>query len=345
MQHSWKAALQIAFTYIGTVVGAGFASGKEIVEFFVQYGSQGLIGIFLATGLFIWGGVRVMLLSYRIQADSYQDLSTYLFGRPIGTIFNLILLTVLFGTTSVMLAATGAVFWESFGLHPQVGIVVSMLLIFFIAQRGLIAIHSVNSFFVPLLIAFTALVFLYSKPWLETGPLIEINKPFAWLSSPLYYVALNVSLTQAVLVPIGRHSTGERPLILGGIIGGSGIGLLLILAYSSMSVRMPVLGQAEMPMITLLQGLGTSIPFFFSLLVYAEIFSTLVSNVFGLSEQVKKATGLRRPTIVGGILLIGYFISFIGFGPLLRLLYPLFGQLVLLFLLMLFLQQVLRKPT
>lgn len=51
MQRSWKAALQIAFTYIGTVVGAGFASGKEIVEFFVQYGSQGLVGILLATGL------------------------------------------------------------------------------------------------------------------------------------------------------------------------------------------------------------------------------------------------------------------------------------------------------
>ena len=40
MQQSWKAALQIAFTYIGTVVGAGFASGKEIVEFFVRCEDQ-----------------------------------------------------------------------------------------------------------------------------------------------------------------------------------------------------------------------------------------------------------------------------------------------------------------
>ncbi|QQE76223.1 hypothetical protein KDJ56_10035 [Brevibacillus composti] len=344
MQHSWKAALQIAFTYIGTVVGAGFASGKEIVEFFVQYGSQGLVGILLATVLFCWGGVRVMVLSYRIQADSYQDLSTYLFGRPIGTVFHVILLLVLFGTTSVMLAATGAVFWESFGLSPQIGILASMLLIFFVAQKGLRAIHSVNSLFVPLLIGFTALVFLIAKPWLETGPLVEINKPFAWLSSPLYYVALNVALTQAVLVPIGRHSDSEKPLVWGGILGGVGVGLLLLLSYSAMLVRMPSVGQAEMPMIALLQGLGAGIPLIYAVLVYSEIFSTLVANVFGLSEQVKKATGLKRETIVAGILCIGYAISFVGFGPLLRLLYPLFGQLVMLFLLMLAIQQLRRKP-
>ncbi|TGU91767.1 hypothetical protein EN829_060920, partial [Mesorhizobium sp. M00.F.Ca.ET.186.01.1.1] len=130
MQGTWRASWQIAFTYIGTVVGAGFASGKEIVEFFVQYGTQGLIGIVIATSLFVWAGIRVMLISYRIQANSYQEVSTYLFGHPFGTVFNTLLLTVLLGTTSVMLAATGAIFWESFRLSPQIGIWLSMILIF-----------------------------------------------------------------------------------------------------------------------------------------------------------------------------------------------------------------------
>jgi uncharacterized membrane protein YkvI len=340
MQQSWKAALQIAFTYIGTVVGAGFASGKEIVEFFVRYGTQGFIGILLASLLFVWAGVRIMLVAYRIQADSYQDVSTYLFGRPIGTLFNTLLLTVLFGTTSVMLAATGAIFWESFRLSPQVGIWLSMLMIFLVARKGLFAIHSVNSLFVPLLIGFTFLVFLYTQPWNDSGTHVESIRPWVWLSSPFYYVALNVSLTQAVLVPIGRQSESERPLIWGGIMGGTGIGVLLLLAYASLSVGMPGIGEADMPMITLLHGVGKGIPFLFSLLVYAEIFSTLAANVFGLSEQLKKATRLKRPVVVSGILLVCYAVSFIGFGPLLRFLYPLFGQLVVLFLFMLFIRQV-----
>ncbi|MFX8203539.1 hypothetical protein ABTL17_19655, partial [Acinetobacter baumannii] len=85
-----------------------------ILQFFVQYGIQGLIGILIATLLFVWAGMQVMLIAHRIRADSYQDISIYLFGRTIGTAFNLILLTILLGTTSVMLAATGAIFKENF---------------------------------------------------------------------------------------------------------------------------------------------------------------------------------------------------------------------------------------
>lgn len=339
MQESWKTAWQIAFTYIGTVVGAGFASGKEIVEFFVQYGIQGLIGIFLATGLFVWAGIRVMLIAYRIQADSYQTVSTYLFGHPFGTVFNALLLTVLLGMTSVMLAATGSIFWESFHISPQIGIWFSMLMIFIVTRKGLFAIHRVNSIFVPALVAFTLLVFFYVQPWEQPMIQVESRRPLAWISSPLYYVALNVSLAQAVLVPIGRESQSEKPLIAGGLIGGAGIGILLLLAYLSLSVKMPGIQHAEMPMIALLQGVGHTIPLLFSLLVYAEIFSTLVANVFGLSVQLRQVTRLRAPTILVCILFISYVISFVGFGSLLRLFYPLFGQLVVLFLVMLLYRQ------
>ncbi|MGG1661328.1 YkvI family membrane protein [Brevibacillus sp. NRS-1366] len=339
MQGSWRAAWQIAFTYIGTVVGAGFASGKEIVEFFVQYGTQGFVGILLATALFVWAGIRIMLISYRLQASSYQEVSTYLFGHPFGTVFNTLLLTVLLGTTSVMLAATGAIFMESFQLSSQIGIWISMVMIFIVTRKGLFAIHHVNSIFVPALIGFTFLVFLHTKPWEDSAITVESLRPFAWLSSPFYYVALNVSLTQAVLIPMGRHSKGEQPLIAGGILGGLGIGLLLLLAYFSLSVKMPGIQQAEMPMIALLQGAGRGIPLLFSLLVYAEIFSTLVANVFGLSEQLRQVTRLRGPTILLAILAISYFISFIGFSSLLRFLYPLFGQLVVFFLVMLMYRQ------
>jgi uncharacterized membrane protein YkvI len=344
MQTSRKQILQIAFTYIGTVVGAGFASGKEIAEFFVRYGTNGLIGILIATLLFVWAGIRVMFVSYRIQAQSYQDVSTYLFGRTIGVLFNAVLITVLLGTTSVMLAATGAIFLESFHVSPQIGIWLSMMAIFAVTRRGLHAIHSVNGLFVPILIGFTCLIFLYTQPWESNGVMVETVRSWSWLSSPLYYVALNVTLTQAVLVPIGRQSTSEKPLIWGGVLGGAGIGLLLLLAYLSMNTQMPNILSAEMPMISLLSGLGKGIPTLFALLVFAEVFSTLVANVFGLAEQIKQLTRLRGSTVLFTVLCICYLISFVGFGPLLRILYPLFGQFVVLFLFMLLYRQ-LRNPT
>ncbi|WKB35304.1 hypothetical protein QS257_17090 [Terrilactibacillus sp. S3-3] len=43
---------QIAATYIGTIVGAGFASGKEVIQFFTQFGEFGTLGVAASGALF-----------------------------------------------------------------------------------------------------------------------------------------------------------------------------------------------------------------------------------------------------------------------------------------------------
>lgn len=39
-----KKSLQIAGAYIGLIVGAGFASGQEVLQFFTSFGWYSLIG-------------------------------------------------------------------------------------------------------------------------------------------------------------------------------------------------------------------------------------------------------------------------------------------------------------
>ena len=42
-----KNILKIVFVIIATLIGAGFASGKEIYSFFFIYGIKGILGIFI----------------------------------------------------------------------------------------------------------------------------------------------------------------------------------------------------------------------------------------------------------------------------------------------------------
>ncbi|MBC8080240.1 MAG: hypothetical protein H7X86_07830, partial [Gorillibacterium sp.] len=51
--------LQVAFTYVGTIVGAGFASGQEILQFFTRYGWMAVPTISVAAFLFIWLGIKI----------------------------------------------------------------------------------------------------------------------------------------------------------------------------------------------------------------------------------------------------------------------------------------------
>src|SRR5690606_28136576 len=142
--------LQIAATYIGTIVGAGFATGQEILQFFTKYGQWGFYCILLATALFIWLGYKVMLLANRIHAKSYEDLNTALFGKLCGTIISLFMMLVLLGVSAVMLAGAGTIFEENWNLSYQLGLIVTALACLLLLRRGLSAIMVVNSIVVPI---------------------------------------------------------------------------------------------------------------------------------------------------------------------------------------------------
>lgn len=108
--------LQIAFTYIGTIVGAGFATGQEILRFFTRYGHWALLTILFSAALFIWLGTKMMIIARKISADSYEDFNRHLFGAKAGTIISLFTMIILIGVNSIMLAGAGAIFKEHLSL-------------------------------------------------------------------------------------------------------------------------------------------------------------------------------------------------------------------------------------
>ena len=67
-------ASQLAFVYVGTVVGAGFATGREIVEFFLKFGWIGLFGIVVSGLMFTYLGAKIMIILSGIE---------HIFIRPV----------------------------------------------------------------------------------------------------------------------------------------------------------------------------------------------------------------------------------------------------------------------
>ncbi len=53
--------IKIASIYVGTVIGAGFASGREIIDFFGVYGIKGIWGIVIAGLLFSLVGSLLLI--------------------------------------------------------------------------------------------------------------------------------------------------------------------------------------------------------------------------------------------------------------------------------------------
>jgi uncharacterized membrane protein YkvI len=327
----WWRSVQIAFTFIGTVVGAGFASGREVMQFFTRFGHWGPVLILLATAIFVWVGAKMMLLSARIRASSYEDLNKYLFGERLGRIASHFMLVILLAVNAVMLAGAGAVFSEHLHLNFQFGLLVTMLACFLLLRKGMSAIVAVNTVIAPLMIMFSIYLLVHTVPEPDSGPFAAANtaSPLATGMSPFLYAAFNLSLAQAVLVPLGSAIGDSQTLRRGAWLGGIGIGLLLLASHFTLSSRLPDITGLNIPMARIAEQFGIWVHGLYILLIYSEIFTTLISDLYGMIRQLQQHTRLHDNVLAAGLLLLCFAIGQFGFGKLLSTLYPLFGLLSL----------------
>ena len=123
-----KNVFKIVFVIIGTLIGAGFASGQEIYVFFFSYGIKGFIGIIISSvGM---GGLiyKTLGIINKYNINSYKDLLDILIKNKkenkyfnFKNIINLIINIFILVTFFIMIAGFGAYFEQQFGINSLVG--------------------------------------------------------------------------------------------------------------------------------------------------------------------------------------------------------------------------------
>lgn len=339
--HNWNQAFQIAAVYIGTVVGAGFATGKEIVEFFSRFGFFGFISILMSGYLFIMIGSKMMRMAAQIEAKSYQEFNEHLFGKWPSKIINFFMLIMLLGVSAVMLAGAGAVFEEQLGLPKYVGAFLTIFLSYIVMLVGTKGLFAVNTFVVPIMISFSLiLMFLSLKmPNFIEQLLFIPHATDGWKSviAPFSYAALNLGLAQAVLVPVATEVKDDWTIKWGGILGGLGLTLILIASHFTL-IMLPNVELYEIPMAIIMKNLAPFFYWIFILVIYGEIFTSVIGNVFGLDRQLKQYMPIPTMMSVTAIFIVSYLISLVNYGTLLSYLYPLFGYICMTFFILLWIK-------
>lgn len=346
MGKKWAAAFQVAAVYVGTVVGAGFATGKEIVEFFSRFGFYGFISILLSGYLLIILGTKLMRIAAQIKAKSYQEFNEYLFGKWIGKGINLLMLVMLLGVSAVMLAGAGAVFQEQLGLSKNIGVFLTIFLSIFVMLIGVRGLFAVNTFVVPLMVTFSLMLMCMSvrMPHFVEQLLYIPHLAKAWkiMVTPFSYSAFNLSLAQAVLVPIATEIKDDWTIKWGGILGGTALTLILISSHFTL-IMLPEFEKYEIPMAVIMKNLASGLYWLFVMVIYGEIFTSVIGNVFGIERQLKQMMDVPAIASVAVIFLISYLISLFNYGRLLSYLYPLFGNVSLLFIVLLWIKPMTNK--
>lgn len=318
--------------YLGAVIGAGFASGQEIVQFFVVYGSRGGQGAILATVLFAACGGLLLHLAHREGISNYQQMLTYLMGPRLGRAVDFILAIFLFLGISTMLSASGAVFYEHLYLPKNAGIIAAYLVVVMLlaaGKKGLIASYNL---LVPLKVILLLGIAAYAAFGLKVDTLptsTMINcpaNPSYWAWSSLLYVAYNFSLAMVVLSEY-QPVTGRGAGIRGAVGGGLLLGLLVVINYLALVKFLPDVLHYQVPMLYVAGRISLTAKHIYTLVLWMGILTTAIANAYGFAQRFSSLTGIAYGPCLAICMTLALPVSSRSFSGLVGNIYPLFGLL------------------
>jgi len=323
-------ALKVAGTYIGTVVGAGFASGQEILQFFVCFGNAGIAGIMVVTVLFMVLAYMVMEIGSIVNAESHLDIVEATSGKILSLFSDFIITFFLFGSLSAMFAGSGALMSQQFGVHPLTGGLLLAVLTVLTVISGFNGTITSISLVVPFLLVSAAgagILSLFTEPGKGAAGSFAPNIGFLrnWLWSAILYTSYNMVVSFSILGPLGARAKDRKAILYGAMLGGLGLGIGALSLFFAIRRHFAGAASMEVPMIYIAGRISPVVAAIYGVVLLAEIYTTAVGSLYGLSSRLSASVpwDFRCITVVSA--LCAFLMSLLGFSNLVRYLYPSVG--------------------
>ncbi len=326
--------LKVVFVIIGTMIGAGFASGQEVYLFFFSYGIEGMIGLIIS-GLIIGFVIyKTFQILDKYGTGTYKEFLDILIQKDgkikpiINNIINLFILITFF----IMIAGFGAYFEQELGINSLIGSSILAVVTFVVFMTSVKGVVKANELLVPILIGFLVVIGLINLKdihLLELGNYIIKTNESSFFLSAVLYSSYNSILLIPVLLTLKNYIQDKKQILKIAIISTIFIILLSIVVFLLL-VRVDVeISRLEMPAVYVVTNMFSVLKYIYGFIILGSIFTTAIS--LGTSFLQNTTKSKKSYTQIGAIMCItSVLVSKIGFSNLVSLLYPIFGYLGLL---------------
>ncbi len=327
------------------VMGSGFATGQEILQFFTSFGyaSIALVGMNLIGFLLI--GPMILQAGFengRLNEEDGAEIShfQYFCGRKIGIFYDWFLPVSMFAGMVILISGSGATLQEYYGLNHYVGalIMAAAALIAYIA--GFQRFVKVVSFIGPTIIVFTVFVGTVTliRNW---DGLAFVNDfpdemqarqpvPFPWLSG-LLYISYNLSGGSKYYSALGKSAHSGREAVWGAVIGTAALMAAILLMNCAMLTDIGQTAVQDVPTLYLTRKISYSLGAVFSIILIMGIFSSCSAMLWTVSEKfVQQGTGRSR-IFAACVCLAAFLLGLLPFAQLVGKIYTVLGYVGLLF--------------
>jgi uncharacterized membrane protein YkvI len=308
------------FAFKAVVIGGGYATGRELAEFFLPSGPWGgVFGMLLAMACWSIVCSATFLFARATQSFEYGAFFRSLLG-PAWFLFDLAYACLVLIMLSVFGAAAGAIGAALFGWPEVAGTLGLVSGIATVAAFGSDSVERlfkyVTYFLYAVYIIFVIVAFVHSSDRI----LANFAAPQAasgWALGGLTYAGYNV-VGAVVILPVLRHLTGRKDALIAGLLAGPLAMLPALLFFICMVAYYPAISSATLPSDYMLTRLNAPIlHVIFQLMILAALLESGTGAVHAVNQRLAGVFRLRRRTLStggrfllsAGVLILSVFVA------------------------------------
>ena len=309
---------------IGTIIGAGFASGKEIYIFFAQYGNCGIIGAVISsilTAIIIYNTIKI---TKKLQIKNNNEfLEKITKNKNVKMVLENIINAFLLVSFWIMCAGFCTFFKQEFKIPIIITACINVIITYFLLMKNMDGIIKLNLLVVPIMVAIIIAISIknFTIANLTNIPSTK-NLEKAIISSILYTSYNSITLIPIIVLLATNIKTKKENKII--TFTSAIIFLALILSiYQMLNLADVNISKIEIPVLTILSKCHPIEKMVYSAAIITAILTSAISSGYGVVENIKDRKKYKK--VVLAMCLAEIPVSYIGFGNLVEILYPLFG--------------------
>lgn len=321
-----KNCIKTVVVIIGTLIGAGFASGQEIYSFFNVYNESGIIGIIIScsiTGFVIY---KVLKLSNKYNIKTYNELIERKNNfKILKYIINIIINIFLLMSFYIMTAGFTAYFKQEFNVPNLLTAIIILVLCYITFMKNIDGIAKINSIIIPILISIVLVIGIKANIFDTLVRLDYSNISFSrnWFIRSIEYASYNSILLIPILISLKDYAKDNEKKI--SIISAVIFLILSIVIYLIMH-NFENLANIEIPIVYISSMYGNVFKYIYGVVIIFAIYSTMISAGYGFLKNCTK--GKKTYKFLAIMMCVSaILISNFSFSNLVNLTYPVFGLL------------------
>lgn len=285
-EYSFNRVFIIAGAFIAMLIGSGFETGQEILQYFVSYGYLGILGAVLCLILLAFVGMSFVSVGHDQQFERGNEIYEYYCGKYLGKFYDYFSVFFTFLSYIVMIGGAGATGEQQYGLDPAIGgglmIVLSVVCVIFGLSKFVNIIGTIEPIVIVISIFLGGYTLIANWDGLmiaqESLAKVEVLKASNnWFLAALSYVGFCMLWLAAFMAQTGKETAkSQREGKLGAFWGAmSFCGAVILLTLALLSCITDVAG-TEIPSLILANRMHPVFGNLYSFMMYAGIFTTAV---------------------------------------------------------------------